>query len=145
MQSMGEPAGLVESRLKNGDEVFGWLDGDRIVCFGWVTYRKRALGLVRFQDKHGRVFLYNFHTSEDYRGRGLYPALLIKIRQVLGCDLGAEFIIDVNSKNLKSIRGIEKAGFAPVAQLFFLVLFNCWRWSFRIKTIDHSSRDLFQI
>lgn len=145
MQAMGEPPGLVASRLAHGDEFFSWLDGAQIVSFGWVTYRDRFLGKVRCNDMFGRVFLYNFHTSKDYRGRGLYPALLILMRQVLGREAANDIIIDVNSSNISSIKGIDKAGFIPLAQLVSLVFFNRWQWLIKQNIINSKYKNFFEI
>lgn len=144
MQSMGEPAGLVAPRLAHGDDFFGWVDGARIVSFGWVTYKDRFLGEVRCKDVMGRVFLYNFHTSNDYRGRGLYPALLIMMRQVLGREAATEIIIDVNSNNLSSLKGINKAGFTPIAELVSLIAFNRWQWLIKKIGISLTCNNLFE-
>lgn len=145
MQANDEPEGLVSQRLEHGDEFLGWLCGDKIVSFGWVTHRDRFLGKVRCKDMVGRVFLYNFHTSDNYRGRGLYPSLLLKMRQVLGQSTVTDIIIDVNAKNISSIRGIEKAEFTPVAQLVSLVIFNHWQMLIKQIIIDSTVKDLFEI
>jgi hypothetical protein len=127
MQAAGEQIGLVGPRLAHGDEFFGWLIGSRVVSFGWGTYQDRTVGPIPLAEAAGRVFLYNFHTLEGYRGRRLYPALLLAIRHLLGIENIADFVIDVDPRNTASARGIEKGGFVPVAQVAFLTLFNRWR------------------
>lgn len=126
MRAAGEPAGLVAPRLAHGDEFFGWLVGGRVVSFGWVTYQDRTLGPIKLAEGSGRAFLYNFYTLEEYRGRSLYPTLLLAIRHVLGQENVTEFVIDVDVRNTASAKAIEKGGFVLAAQVAFLTLFDRW-------------------
>jgi RimJ/RimL family protein N-acetyltransferase len=126
MRAAGEPDGLVAPRLANGDEFLGWLVGDRVASFGWVTYQDRTVGPIRLAKASGRAFLYNFHTLEEYRGRRFYPALLLAMRHVLGREKVTEFVIDVDVRNTASARGIEKGGFVLAGQVAFLTLFSRW-------------------
>lgn len=123
-----EPSGLVAKRLAHGDEFFGWMVGDRIVSFGWATSRDRAIHGMPLKEMPGRMFLYNFYTDATARGRGFYPNLLSVIRQQLGREGVREFIMDVESRNTASLRGVARAGFAAVAHAQFLVIFNHWYW-----------------
>jgi GNAT superfamily N-acetyltransferase len=127
MQGAGEPAGLVRPRLSHGDEFFSWMRDDRIITFGWVTMHDRFVGPVRPAEAPGRMFLYNFHTLERFRGRGLYPALLLRMRYELGLDGARALIVDVDVENSPSWRGIEKAGFTRIGSVLALVLLNRWQ------------------
>lgn len=143
MRSAGEPDGLVTQRFAHGDVFFGWMVEGRVVSFGWVTYRNRVVGSVRLAEAPGRAFLYNFHTLEAYRGRGLYPALLLAMRSILGRESMNEFIIDVNVRNSASARGIEKAGFTPAARVALITLFTRWRCPFRRTVLAPTAASLF--
>lgn len=144
MRDAGEPDGLAPPRLAHGDEFFGWQTGGKVVCFGWVTYRDRTVGLTRLSDMPKRVFLYNFYTLEKYRGKGLYPALLLAIRYILGRADFCDFIIDVNVQNTASVRGIEKAGFHPVARITYLTILDRWCCRPKRTILDVSASRLFQ-
>jgi len=133
MQEAGEPEELAVLRFEHGDELFGWSCGGRIVCFGWVTQRDRTVGPIRLAEAPGRMFLYNFHTLPDYRGCGLYSALLLAIRHGLGGEQQTEFIIDVNVINTVSASGVKKAGFIQVARITFLTIFR--RWSVPVNVV----------
>lgn len=126
MLAAGEPNSRAASRLSHGDEFFGWLVGGKVVSFGWVTYRDRTVGPIRLVPAQARAFLFDFYTLEGYRGRGLYTALLLAIRCVLGREKVTECIINVNVRNTASVSGIEKAGFLPVAEIAYLTIFNRW-------------------
>jgi GNAT superfamily N-acetyltransferase len=144
MRAAGEPIGLVAPRCAHGDEFFGWLLDGRVVSFGWVTCQDRTVGPFQLAEVSGRVFLYNFHTLERYRGRGLYPALLLAMRHVLGSEKMTEFVIDVDSRNTPSVRGIEKGGFVLVARVVFLTLFARWRCLGRRTVLDRTASSLFR-
>lgn len=143
MQAMDEPAGLVGKRLEDGDKFFGWQEHDRIVSFGWITYKDRLLGTTRYKDMPGRVFLYNFATLENYRSRGLYSGLLLRIRHVLAHEGATEILLEVDSKNGSSLKGVERAGFVSVAQLFLLIIFTKWKFLLKIIITNKAVKDLF--
>jgi GNAT superfamily N-acetyltransferase len=143
MRAAGEPDGLVAPRLAHGDEFFGWAAGARIVCFGWVTTRDRAVGPFRLTNAPGRVFLYNFHTLPEHRGRGLGVALHDAIRWVLGNETASEFVADVNVRNAPSRRCLEKSGFVPVGRVSFLTLLKRWRCPLRRTSLERHGVSLF--
>lgn len=143
MRAAGEPDGLVAPRLAHGDELFGWAEGARIVCFGWVMTRDRAVGPFRLTSAPGRIFLYNFHTLPEHRGRGLGAALHGAIRRVLGNETASEFVSDVNVRNTASRRCLEKSGFVPVARVSFLTLLGRWRYPLRRTRLEHHGVSLF--
>lgn len=125
MRAADEPD-LVRDRLSHGETFFGWRDSGAIVSFGWATPHHRVIGLRRCRECPGRVFLYNFATLPDWRGRGLYPALLQHIRYALGQAGATELILDVRTVNLSSLRGIVKAGFLPIARAGYRTLLQRW-------------------
>jgi hypothetical protein len=143
MQAAGEPAGLVTPRLAHGDEFFGWLADSRVVSFGWVSHRDRAIGGSRLMDAAGRVFLYNFHTIVALRRHGLYTALLFAIRHVLGNEGANEFIIDAEEHNEASLSAIRNAGFGMVAQAGFGLLLCHWHWPHWRSVVADMHQDLF--
>jgi hypothetical protein len=143
MRAADEPPGLVEARLAHGDECFGWLAHGEIVSFAWVTYRDRRVGSVRLAHAAGRAFVFNAHTVTSSRGRGLYTALLLAIRSVLGRESVKECVIDANSRNTPSIRGIEKAGFHKVADIAYVTLFTCWPVFVQRRIVDAAGCSLF--
>jgi ribosomal protein S18 acetylase RimI-like enzyme len=144
MRAAGELIGLVAPRLAHGDEFFGWLLNGRIVSFGWVTYQDRTLGPILLAHASGRAFLYNFYTLEEYRGRRLYPALLLAMRHILGREKITEFVIDVDVNNTASAKGIEKGGFVLAAQVAFLTLFAHWCCFGRRTVLERTASSLFQ-
>jgi ribosomal protein S18 acetylase RimI-like enzyme len=143
MRAAGEPDGLVAPRLAHGDEFFGWADGGRIVCFGWVMTRDRMVGPFRLTSAPGRMFLYNFHTLPGHRGQGLCKALHHEVRRVLGNETAREFVADVNVRNTASRRCFEKSGFVPVARVSLLTLFGRWHFPLRRTRLERLGVSLF--
>jgi GNAT superfamily N-acetyltransferase len=143
MRVAGEPDGLVTPRFAQGDEFFCWTSRGEVASFGWVTYRGRVVGGLRLAEAPGRAFLYNFYTLERYRGRGLYPALLLAILSSLRREQITEAIIDVSIRNKSSVKGIDKAGFSPIAQVVHLTLFRHWSLPLRRSVVDKAGASLF--
>lgn len=143
MREAGEPDGLVAPRLAHGDEFFGWADGGRIVCFGWVMTRDRTVGPFRLTSAPGRMFLYNFHTLPGHRGQGLCSALHHEVRRVLSAETAREFVVDVNVRNTASRRCLEKSGFVPVARVSLLTLFGRWHFPLRRTRLERLGVPLF--
>lgn len=143
MQTAGEKAGLVAARMIHGDEFFGWRSEAQIVTFGWVTQSNRSIGATKLLDAPGRLYFYNFHTLKEYRGRGLYPALLLSMRQILSEEGASEFIIDVNTRNTASTRGVEKAGFEAIAEITFLSVLDRWACCTNHVMLNNSLPNLF--
>jgi RimJ/RimL family protein N-acetyltransferase len=131
MRAAGEPENLVEARFREGDLFFGWMQGPTVVSFGWVTLSDRQIGRSIVPAAPGWAFLYNFYTNPDFRGQGLYPQLLTAIVKSLTKIHRHVVIIDVNSRNKASLRGIEKAGFIPVGS-------TAWTTVLRLWTCSHS-------
>jgi GNAT superfamily N-acetyltransferase len=144
MRAAGEDDGLVAPRLAHGDEFFGWAEGGRIISFGWVMTRDRTLGPYQLSDAPGRVFLYNFHTLAEHRGRGLGVALHDEVRHALGNETAREFVADFNFRNASSRRCLEKSGFLPVARLSYLTLFRRWHRPLRLTCSERDGVSLFQ-
>lgn len=143
MLAAREDIGLVASRLAHGDEFLGWLDGGAVVAFGWAAYRSRWVGPVPLRDAPGRVFLYNFHTLEGHRGRGLYPALLLASRQLVARGQASEFLADVNLRNKSSIRGLARGGFTPIAHIFVLEVQSRRQWVWKRTMRREAASDLW--
>ena len=144
MARAGEDAAVVLERLRHGDDFFGWVSGGEVVSFGWVARTNRVTAGVRLAPGGGRVFLYNFHTLPPFRGFGLYPGLLRRMRSELSIDGAKEFIIDVSARNTASRRGIEKAGFTLVARASSVTLLRRWQVNVAKTLLNPQTGELFE-
>ena len=135
--------GSVRDRLAYGDEMFGWRSEDgAVACFCWVRYHGRTVGPLSFKDRPGRVFLYNAHTLPQFRGCGLYAALLAEIRATLTREQHNEFIGDVDRRNTNSRRGLTRAGFEVVGCIKFVTVFRRWNQVLSTRIVDRSMAPL---
>lgn len=103
-------------RLAAGDRPWGlWKEGE-LVCYGWSTLQSADFASWwSFHQTGMDVYLYNFFSHPDYRGRGYYTKLLRAICAELA-DEGLEWAwIATTSHNQASWHGIQKAGFKPAA------------------------------
>jgi len=144
MARAGEEAAVVSARLLHEDDFFGWVSGDEVVSFGWVARADRVTAGVRLVPDGRRVFLYNFHTLPSFRGLGLYPGLLRRMRSELSMDGVTEFIIDVSARNTASRRGIEKAGFTLVARASSVTVLRRWQVNVAKAALNPQAGELFE-
>lgn len=99
-----------EQRLNNGDVLCLLEDKGKIACYGWVNksgiHNFGELDVVVQYNKSKEV-LYDFFTDVEYRGKGLYPSLLICICQRnSNVKIGYSF-----PENTSSVKGLNKGGF----------------------------------
>jgi ribosomal protein S18 acetylase RimI-like enzyme len=138
-----EPRNLATERLTQGDEFFGWVEAEQIICFGWVTHGPHRVGAARMAQRSDRAFLFNFHTVPSRRRQGLYRALLSAICAELARDDIAEAIIDVNDRNLASLGAVRKTGFRPIGRTEHWLLFRRWQVPTGQAVFDAASEPLF--
>lgn len=117
------------NRFLSGHIFYFWAYSGQPVSYGWVNPTgKHILGELALEMKleSEMEVLYDFHTFEDYRGKGLYPALLQKI-----CDRNSRSkLIYVFPANTGSVRGIRKANFQFIGNIYG---YNKHRYSSLIK------------
>ena len=102
------------NRFKDNSSYWALLtDDDKIASWGWLAYRQpfyiKEMDTEIDMGDAGTAILYDFHTSEDYRGRGYYGILLRSI--VHESEGPTKYLIYARRNNPASCRGIEKAGF----------------------------------
>lgn len=64
------------------------------------------------------AYLSSFYTDPDYRGCGIYPAVISYL--VESAPQYNEFFISAYTTNSSSINGLTKVGFVPIKRLCFL-------------------------
>lgn len=90
---------------------------NQIVSYGWINPNPtHLLGELDLEIKHsGKLdVLYNFETNENYRGKSLYPYLL---QQIVKRNSKTKMIYAL-AKNTASVRGIKKAGFQFLGNIY---------------------------
>lgn len=111
--------------LQGDDQLLAVLDAQgQVTSYGFVlfdSFYKRILAEHRDTPMIGNCF-----TLPAWRGRGLYPRLLVATCQHLAAQGHGRAIITCAPDNLASVRGIEKAGFQRIRTVHSLVILTRW-------------------
>ncbi|MBX3134535.1 MAG: hypothetical protein KF689_14225 [Gemmatimonadaceae bacterium] len=110
----------IDNRFAGGHRAYiASIDGAP-AAWGWVATTAATIGELKasFVVPQADRYLWNFVTLAAYRGRGIYPRLLDAIVDAESVD-GERFWIAYAPENHASGIGIQKAGFALVAELSF--------------------------
>ncbi len=108
----------VEQRRSAGHLPYmGYIDGTA-VTYGWVATREASIGELNlvFPIPADNRYLWDFATSPEWQGKGLYPRLL---QAIVRAERAQRFWIIHAPENLPSGAGMQKAGFRAVGQLSF--------------------------
>lgn len=105
-------------RMESGNIAFVAKYNNIPVAFGWVATVLANIGELnhKFTLPERHAYLWNFRTVAEYRGLGIYPALLNYILASTAADFDRYWIIHA-PENIASRNGIVKAGFEYVGQL----------------------------
>ena len=111
----------IEVRLRTAHQPYVTWIGAVPVAYGWSASGPTHFGSppVSFVVSPGNRYLMDFATLPAWRGRGIYPRLLRAILDRERIDAECFWILH-HRDNAASARGIEKAGFANVAEIHFL-------------------------
>ncbi len=110
-------AALAERREHGNRAVIGHIGGEAVAS-GWSCAGRVEIGELGldFQLPPGNRYVWDFVTLPEWRGRGIYPAL---IRAFLDAETEVErFWVGHDLDNSASGRGIIKAGFRAVGEVY---------------------------
>jgi GNAT superfamily N-acetyltransferase len=109
----------VRTRLANDHVAFVAYMHKQPAAFGWMARGKAVIGELNHALilPIGHRYLWNFRTLVNYRGLGIYPALLQHIIQY-EMSMAERFWIVHAPENKSSLKGITKAGFEYVGKLY---------------------------
>jgi RimJ/RimL family protein N-acetyltransferase len=100
------------------EDFFIYKDDGVIGHISWVYYRGDPNRIIDLAVDEGEI-KYAL-TLPQFRGRGIYPAALIRIQRFLQENGCKRIFICVKEDNRPSIRGIEKAGFKFLTKIDLL-------------------------
>src|SRR5437764_9629570 len=114
------PKDVVQTRLRDGRRSYVVETDGKIVSYGWVAFSAEPIGDLglSFQLAPDEVYIYDCATRPDYRGRGYYPALLRTMAADLCREGWRRAWIGTGPGNVVSQRGIARAGFQKVADVY---------------------------
>jgi len=108
----------INRRLANENVAFVAYMQGQPAAFGWMARTRAHIGELDHSfilPLHHR-YLWNFRTLAQFRGRGIYPALLHYMMQQEAQAL--QFWIIHAPENRASLKGITRAGFQYVGKLY---------------------------
>jgi GNAT superfamily N-acetyltransferase len=102
--------------LHRDEILYAFLDGDgNVLSYAFVLFDTRAKRVLRLPTTVPLIA--NCYTRPEARGRRLYPGLLRFAAADLARRGHERIFINCTSDNTASIRGIEAAGFARIAEI----------------------------
>jgi len=109
----------VLTRFENGHDAFVAYIKNEPAAFGWMAKSRGKIGELNheFALPAKNRYLWNFRTLAEYRGLGVYPALLHSIINYENDNANRFWIIHA-PENKSSLRGIMKAGFEYTGKLY---------------------------
>ncbi len=86
------------------------------VGFGWLNKEEHTLDGLGWHEElsPGTELIHSCGVDPAFRGQGVYPALLTAMVQERLENGVREVLAEVDARNTKSIRGLDKVGFRPV-------------------------------
>jgi ribosomal protein S18 acetylase RimI-like enzyme len=111
----------LQQRFDGGRRCFATWGDARIVAYGWVSQGRECVGELEraFRMQPGEAYIWDCATLPDYRGRGVYSALLgYMLAELRGAGVGRVWI-GAALDNRPSIKGFENAGFQPAIELIY--------------------------
>lgn len=112
-----DPAETADLR-RQGHRLYVARIGPEIVACGWAATKSASIGELGVQMRiaPNERYLWGFVTLPDWRGQGIYPALIqAMLRQEA---YAGRFWIGHDIGNDASASGILKAGFVPVGEAY---------------------------
>lgn len=129
-------------RMANDHLAFVAYIGNSPAAFGWMARGKADIGELNheFVLPMGHRYLWNFRTLPEFKGRGIYPALLQYIIRYESRKADRFWIIHA-PENKASLRGIVKAGFRHIGRLYVDITGNM---ALEAGNVSGADRELLQ-
>jgi GNAT superfamily N-acetyltransferase len=99
---------------------FIFKDNGEIGHVSWIYFKGDPNRLIDLTPKECEIKF--CLTLPQYRGKGIYPATIIRIQDYLREKGYRRVFICVRKDNIPSIRGIEKAGFSLISEMKLIKL-----------------------
>lgn len=114
-----------------GQQCFIALHDDKVAGYAWVAATDLYLEEIActYRVASGEIFIYDCFVEPEYRGCGIYPAMLAYVlahaarNEQLTCAT-----IAAAAENFASIRGIVKAGFAVRKRIRYVACCQKQKW-----------------
>ena len=99
------------------------IENAKVIGHAWAIIcrkkKQRANGYFELHEEEALIHYCN--VKKSFRGRRIYPFMLVMLSERLFRQAGINRVfVDTEADNTASIRGIEKVGFEPGGQYFYL-------------------------
>jgi ribosomal protein S18 acetylase RimI-like enzyme len=123
--TLAQVMGLAESaevlqRMAGERRCYAFLSEGLPAAYGWVSFREEYIGELdlHLRLEPGEAYIWDCATLPAFRGRHFYTALLIHILHELRAEGLNRVWIGADADNAISLRGIARAGFTWVSELY---------------------------
>jgi ribosomal protein S18 acetylase RimI-like enzyme len=112
----------IRQRFETGRRCYAAWVGGQLAAYGWVSFDQEFIGelSLRLRLPPGEAYIWDCATLPAFRQQHLYSALLAYMLGELRGEKLRRVWIGTNEENLASQRGIARAGFQHVADLFIM-------------------------
>jgi GNAT superfamily N-acetyltransferase len=121
-QAMGlSDASEARRRLDSGRRCFAGWAGSTIATYGWVSIGDEDVGELErtYRMAAGDAYIWDCATLPNWRGQGLYSALLATINAILGGEGVRRAWIGTNVENAASLKAFARSGFHRVVEVVY--------------------------
>lgn len=114
---------MIRERFARGQICFAWRRGLELLSYVWVSSSPEAVEelVQKVRPHRDEIYLFDALTAAEFRGRGLYAALLAAVLRHYEHRGVKRALIFSTRENIGSRKGIRRAGFT----LFQVV--KCWK------------------
>lgn len=132
-------AALLRWRFSQGELCWAAKAEEEIVSYVWAAPKRERVGELckSIELKEGEIYLYDAFTVPEWRGKGLYPAILSRQLDYFKHKGYERALIFTVEENLASRRGILRAGFYHFQTIALTKILNLAFYKCGAKTPPH--------
>lgn len=106
---------IYKERFSLGDKFVCLFNDEAILCYGWLCMRNcfYVAEIEKNVVNDGQVILYACVTPEQFRNKGLYSELLIKVGEYYA-SVPLDVFVFASKNNKPSIKALENVGFEKI-------------------------------
>lgn len=107
----------IRGRFQAGERCHGFFLEDKLANIAWSTRDVLKVDPHLSIECADGVGIYDCWTMAEFRGRGIYPETLRMLLAMFEGEGYRNVLIAVDPDNIRSIKGIERAGFLPLKRV----------------------------
>lgn len=116
---------FISEALSKGDRCYGFLDGDRLINFGWYSLTPTKMSEeLQFRFPDGYIYLYKAFTHPDYRGQRLHGIGTLRALEEYLARGFRGIVCHVHSNNFASLRSSYRMGFVDIGSIGLARVFS---------------------